>query len=346
MGRGWLGIGLCALLAMACSSPPDALRAERALSRFEPAALKRARRQARPADRRARRAGKRRFGEARVYVDGRVRAMLRYRELPPSLRTRWQRLEEGREVRRFSFVEYLAALGVDVARVRQLHLYGGRERVAIVDGAELRRLGDDLRFSFTRGDGGKPRVEAPEQGMRANTSIDKIANLAVYVEREPPRFDGKRRRFVRSDGSFFEGIPYAEGERHGGTRVYLDGQLLGSVRRRQLAAELVRGEPGGQAPTYALERYLRSLGVEPQRVSRVQLVDRRDRVAADVHLAAQHLDRAFDFRVPAHSRGRIVIDQLAPNQRLSSVLLYDRLSPAARQQPADDRRAAQRERQL
>ncbi len=102
-------------------------------------------------------AGKPRFGECAVYVDGEPLAVLSYGELPPNLPVHWQKVEgEDEKVPRFLMAEYLEGLGVDLRKVRELHLYGGQNRVGIVKGDELRRFARRCRFSFTRNVTGKP----------------------------------------------------------------------------------------------------------------------------------------------------------------------------------------------
>src|SRR5690606_3498342 len=116
-----------------------------------------------------------------------------------------------------------------VEDLRAVHFYGGRNIVCMVDGSEIRRVGDAFRFSFTRSDAGRPRLEPPVDGIRYNSFVDKIRAVAIYVDKTPPRYergelhfaDGRREPVMGERGLL--NIPYSDGERHGGTRVYLDG---------------------------------------------------------------------------------------------------------------------------
>jgi len=269
-----------------------------------------------------RRRGKGRFGNAGVYVDGRFVGMLKHAELPPTLSTTWKVLEDGRAVRRYAFTEYLAALGVDVARVQALHLHGGRSRVGIISGSELRRVGAKLQFSFTRSDSGKPRVEYPDERLDTNTSVDKLAGLAVYLDKPAPRYDSGSRTLRLADGRPVAGMAYSKGERHGGTRVYLDGRFIGSVHRRSLSETLRDGE-------HSLASLIAEMGVEEQDVHHLQLVTRRGRVAVDD--SAERLE-ALSFSLARHSRGRIRVAALDDN--VEAIQLFHTTRPAQRERRA------------
>src|SRR6185369_14739290 len=98
-----------------------------------------------------------------VYVDGEPYSVLTFGELPIGLKPVWrtdqvsvekepgQAAPAARElkVRAYRFTELLAALRVNLAKVRELHVYGPKPTDAIVvGGAELRRRGRDFLFRF------------------------------------------------------------------------------------------------------------------------------------------------------------------------------------------------------
>lgn len=124
--------------------------------------------------------------EPAVRVDGVVVSALTYRALPATLPAVRRTRVDGRRVRRFRVADLLESLGVDLGAVRQVRLRGGRDRVSIIDGAELARVRADLLFSFTRGERGKPRIHYPDGPMAAGSRVDLVEGVDVYVRCEPP----------------------------------------------------------------------------------------------------------------------------------------------------------------
>ncbi|MFO0762752.1 MAG: hypothetical protein U0359_40320 [Byssovorax sp.] len=247
----------------------------------------------------------RRFKEAGVYLDGKPLGVLRHSELPPSLPRRSQRLEDGREVPRFRLLEYLAALGAPVDRLKAAHFLGGRGRASIVAGDELRKHPETLLFSFSRGDSGKPRVHWPPEGIAVNTTIDTIAGILLYADKEPPAFDRKDHSFSLDGGAPIDGIPYAQGEEPlKGTRVYVDGVLAASMRRRTLPAGLLQPGSKEDDPRYWLGGWVASLdgGAAP---SAVELIA-GDEVVTRLS-ASQWAEEQKDlwFSLPRRSQGKM-----------------------------------------
>jgi hypothetical protein len=268
---------------------------------------------------------KRRFPEATVYVDGRIVASVKYLELPQKLPVRWKALDTGdRVVRRYRLAEYLEALGVDLAAVRQVHIHGGRGRVSIVDGAELARVREKLLFSFTQSERGKPRMHYPNDGMAVNTHVDMISNIAVYVQKPPPAYDGKKHVLSFEDGRPIEGVPYAEREREGGTRIYLDGALMGAIKRKSLPdSVVVPGSAEAGLTRYHLLKVLERAKIDPTAVRAVELVS-DDTVAATLDQKA-FAERApgMLFTLPKRNRGRIQLAELPEDlSKLDAVLVY------------------------
>src|SRR5262245_38559968 len=66
---------------------------------------------------------KRRFREAAVYVDGLARGVLKHSELAPNVRPILEKRGDT-EFPVYSLSEYLASVGVDLEKIRALHLYG------------------------------------------------------------------------------------------------------------------------------------------------------------------------------------------------------------------------------
>ncbi len=249
-----------------------------------------------------------RFGDAAVYVDGKPRGVLRYFELPPTLHVRPLKLQDGREVARYRIAEYVQSVGVDLSKVRAIHLSGGRGRVSILPGDELRKYEDSLLFSFTRGDSGKARVEWPDAPIKVNTTIDTMVFVSVYVDREPPAFDSKTRSFLDESGARIEGVPYAKPEESlRGTRVYSDGKLAGSVKRKRLPDSVLSKSYTVKNPRFSLDAYLGSIGVDTAKI-RTLAVARGDFMVArlDAQTWKNQREKA-EFSLAPGSEGRIIV---------------------------------------
>jgi hypothetical protein len=287
---------------------------------------------------------RRRFGEPATYVDGELRGVLRRAELAPGLRPRKKKLLDGRQVERFAVVDYLDSLGIDASRVTALHFHGGRGRVAIVDGALFRRYRSTLAFSFTQGHRGKVALELPDDdGFRINTSVDLVQALAVYVDRPPPVLDRERRALVL-DGRALEGLAYVPAEELRGTRVYVDGRLVGALKRKALADELLAPGLEGEPARFSLERWLASLGAPVAGVRAVEVLVGEDRVARLDARRWRSEASKLTFTIPRRSQGRLLLElpagaaelsgaphasASAETMRASAILLYVRRPPAS-----------------
>lgn len=282
---------------------------------------------------------KRRFPEASVYVDGTAIAGVKFLELPANLPVRWKTYEGGKTVRRYRLAEYLEALGVDLEGIRELHIYGGRGRISIVSGAELRRVRDTLLFSFTQDQRGKPRMHYPSDGVATNTQVDLVTDLVVYAKFAPPFYDRKTRVVSFEEGGTpIEGIPYAAGERLGGTRVYLDGRLVGAIKRKSLPDKLVEpGSPERGATRYFLRAYLEEAKIPLDSLKAVELVSGDDVAATYDAAAFAEKSPSMMFTLPKRSRGRIQVADLPEDRaKLDAILLYSRTAPPARGAAAKD----------
>lgn len=280
-----------------------------------------------------------RFGESVVYVDGKPAGVLRASELPIALAGRTVDIGGGYTATRYGFVDYVRALGIDAKRIKALHLYGG-SRVVVVDKAEVARIGDRIMFSFVQGDRGKPRVHWPPVKLNVNSTIDMVSNVAVYVEKDPPVLDAKGELVMR-DGSPVAGkVPYAPEEQGNGTRVYVDGALVGTVKRKKLtddllatdAAKAKSGEPTKAGDRFSLLAYATKLRADAKQAKSIDLVAGDDVIA---HLSPEQA-RSLTFDVPQRNRGQAVVDVPVANEgvpqraRISAVQIYVNSTPPAR----------------
>ncbi len=284
---------------------------------------------------------RRRFKDAPVYVDGRRVGVIRPLEVPAGLKPYLRKRPGAAPTPRYSIAEYIAAAGGHLEKVREVHLYGGRSRVAIISGDELRKHTKDFFFLFTGGARGKPRIGWPTEGIKTNASIDMVVAVAVYEEKEPPTFDEKEGVMRLADGKAIEGIPYAPAEELKGTRFYADGALVGWMKRKTLPNSIL--VPGADVASgqFSLAAFVASLGVDPRKVRGIELIQDDDAVA---HLDGASLvrDPPLVFTLPRRSQGNLVLwlppsvfsppppDKSPIPIRISAVQLFLRAVPPTR----------------
>jgi hypothetical protein len=269
-----------------------------------------------------------RFGDAAVYVDGKSVGVIRVLELPPSLKPHPTKLGSGDVVPRFWMSDYVKSMGIDASKVRGVHVYGG-SRVAALDGAEFRRIGDRLMFSFTAGERGKPRLHWPSEPIHVSTTVDMISSLTIYVDKEPPApVAGGALAFA--DGKPIDGVPYAQSEQGNGTRVYVDGKLVATMKRKSLTNDLL--VPGGNDAKFSLAAYLAPLlkgaGGTPRAIDLV----RGDDVVGRFDAATMGDVKTVSFSVPSHSRGMVLVEmpKAQCSAKVSAVELFVKTNPPAR----------------
>lgn len=182
-----------------------------------------------------------------VYVDGKPMGFLTWGELPISLPVTWVEDEVSAEKepgtdqpatrkvkqRYYRFDQYLKAIGVDLRKVKALHVYGPKFTNSNVSTAKdlLSPAAKDFTFRFGSNVSGKPIPHVPG-GFGNGKSADKIAGVMVYVNKKPPTLDPEV-GFVL-DGVEQEGIPYYGDPVRGGVRVYMDDKLCGIIKRQEL----------------------------------------------------------------------------------------------------------------
>lgn len=266
-----------------------------------------------------------RIKDAAVYLDGKIVGFLKYHELPTTLAP----LPSTKSFLEFGFVSYLTSIGVDVAKVRGLHMHGGR--VSILSGDAVRRGGDAIRFTFNSDGTGKPRphfVGGIRPSLGLNTAIDMISAVAVYVDKEPPH-ENADYDLSYPDGTAVSGMAYADAEASAGTRVYMDDKLVSIVKRKTLSNDLLANDDLSK-PQFSLVAYLKSNGVDASKAKTV------DFIANDIPLARIEPSKLGDmtFAVPARNQGLAVIDlENRPGQRITAIKLFQS-KPAPRRTPS------------
>ncbi len=276
--------------------------------------------------------GKRtKFRETAVYVDGKVVSVMRCSELPASVKPTTMPAIDGLDVARYyRLYDYVEALGVDVAKLRSVQLYGSHSRVATIEGDELARYKDLLVFDYTQQVTGKPRARWYFRGLRNKTYIDQIFAVTIYVDKPAPRFnphDG----LTFEDGTQVEGIPYATEDAPKGTRVYVDGQLAGWVKRKLLTDNLISKDSDKLFPRFSFAAFVQSLGVDTKHAKAIDFVANDDLVARVTSKEWAAEKDAYVFTTPRHAHGKV--KAIFPGDKtagISSVQVFVRTSPPPR----------------
>lgn len=285
----------------------------------------------------------RRFQDAAVYVDGAPVGIVKVTELPPQLKVTKFRLVDGRFVDRYTIAGYLAATGVDMARVQAVYLHGGRGRVAMITGDMMRKYNDLVRFAFTQGDRGKPRMHWPGvDGFVVNTTIDKFLAISVFVAQPPPQYDKKNGVFLDQNGKSVGEVPYVPEESLiKGSRIYADGKLVGAAKRKTLPDAWLA--PGADAlnERFVLLKFLESLDVARDGWRAVAVAQEDDFVAViDGPSWSQAVDK-MTFSLPKKSKGQFVLrfpEEITASDgkplgdvRVSSLSFFRQFAPPTRE---------------
>ena len=277
--------------------------------------------------------------DATVYVDGNPVAFIKFFELPPSLSPLKLPAGDTRKAPRFSVASYFEALGLDLAKVREAHFYGGRGRVAVVSGAEIAKKRDIFVFRFTAGERGNVRMEWPGRDELEMTGMqaDIMSDIAVYVERTAPRFDLEKGRIVDDEGKPFAGIPFAPQERPGGTRIYLDGRLVSSIKRKTLPdSVVVPGTPEAGQTRFSLAKVLQIAGVDASKVRGIEAISKQEIVARIAGDEAKNTLGTAEFVMAKESKGLIELPTIRADAKIEALLLHSTSLPERGPMPEED----------
>lgn len=260
--------------------------------------------------------GAARWKDTMVYVDGRPRGALSFGELPIPLPVAWLEERSSAEIRpnsndpgfviikkrRYRFIDYLAAIGVDVKAVKAIHIYGPKLTDSIVaTGDELRsKAGQELTFRFGGDVQGKALPHAPE-GFGNGRTPDKISSVMVYVKRKPPTLIPGDGYYL--DGAKVTGVPYYGEPLRGGVRIYRDNQLVAVIKRQELSPEAAEQLPDGSL-RWKLPEFLSSVGVSLDGVTQGWII--RDDRRKD-ELSAADLASAT-FEASPQAKGEVLLN--------------------------------------
>lgn len=276
--------------------------------------------------------------DSTVYVDGKPVGVMWFGELPLALKPvwidGWEMLEfkagdkgprERRiKVRRYRIAEYLEALGIDLRKVKEVHIYAPSGYPGILTGRELRRVRKGLHFAFGRETTGKPLIYFPE-GIKINTTFDHIGSIAVYIDRKPPVLT-EDEDLILDGKSVYGQIPYYGEPLRGGIRIYKDDRLAITIKRRKLQESIsmaTRGDSGELR--WNLMQFLEARGVSTGDLVAAETVERDLRTAL---LTRDELTSAW-FTAHPSAGGQILLGK--ERRPVEALMLYTRpLSAPAR----------------
>ena len=163
--------------------------------------------------------------------------------------------------------------------------------------------------------------------------VDIIMNISIYVEKTPPTF---AHGDMWIDGRVVdEAIPYVGVGVPKGTRVYVDGQLEGWVRRKKLPNKLIAA---GSEPThvkFSTDAFISYLGASTHGAKAIDFYNGDDLLARVDGKTWAQSKGDYAFELPNRSHGQV--KQLFPgdkSSRVTSIQLYVHTTPPARQPDA------------
>lgn len=223
--------------------------------------------------------GMARWKDTGVYVDGKPVGFLSWGELPAALPVTWvkdkvsDRKRPGTNdpgwkwayQRFYKFTDYLKVVGVDLRKVKEIHVYGPKlSQTLIATGADLLSpKAESFLFRFGTNTGGKAIPQAG--GDFGNGKVaDKVTAVMVYVTKKPPTL--VRNEGLELDGVMQTGVPYYGDPIRGGVRIYLDGKLAAIIKRQELDAKKAVNAGAGGEPAWKLADIFAAQGVDTKKV--------------------------------------------------------------------------------
>ncbi len=287
--------------------------------------------------------GAERWRDATVYVDGVPRGVIWFGDLPPSLQPTWVEQEEeidfkpGDTVRtrtvrerRYLIASYLEAVGVDLKKVKEVHIYGGAKQYAMrLTGPDLRKVRDCLYFRFGRQTSGKTLLGIDMKcNYKPNSDFDHLAGIAVYVKKEPPQVNEHNE--VVFKGEVYRDVPYYGTPLRGGIRIYHNDRLVTLIKRRLLEEREKLATMENGELRWKLAPFLAAQGVDIKKavVAEVIYDERRGH-----RFEKEALESLYFVANPQKSGEILLGDSRIPAHALA---LYDSPQPAREPVPASD----------
>lgn len=259
--------------------------------------------------------GMSRWKDAGVYVDGKPIGFLTWGELPIGCKPTWVRDKVSADKRYgtndpgwkwarkryYKFTDYLKAVGIDVRKVKELHLYGPKtSETLIVTGQDLQKpAANEFTFWFGANTSGKPIPHAPEN-FGNNRAGDKINGVMIYIDKKPPTLVANDGLYI--DGKEQTGVPYYGEPIRGGVRVYLDNKLATIIKRQDLDPKQATKAADGE-PQWGLVEFLTAHGADTKQIVEMWTIrnEKRSEKFSGAELATMR------FQASSQSKGGVLV---------------------------------------
>lgn len=265
--------------------------------------------------------GRGKWKDAGVYVDGEPLGIVKHGELPLGMTPVWRGNDEPGDpyTQRFRISEYLEKAGVDLRKIKHVHIYGGGLHILEVTGRDFRKHKDGFLFRFGQGRGGKALIHWPPD-YKPNTTFDKMSGISVYIDKKPPGLNEDGRAML--DGKRAFGVPYFGEPIRGGVRVYKDDRLALHIKRNKLeeSETIAEWTEGKKELRWKLLPFLKKYGVDTSDVVVASVIRDEERFE---RLSKEDLEGAYFIALPQAS-GMIELDGEIEVQALA---LYTRPLP-------------------
>ena len=272
-----------------------------------------------------------------VFVDGVQTSVLRYGDLPTLPFTT---LEGG--AIQYRRVDYVKSIGVTPESIKSIHIHGNSDRIASVEGSELLKEKDRFQFQFLSGNTGAAVPRWDTDGLKNELVVHEIRKVTIYVKKASPLIHATKSCHVGADGECTEAVPYASGDAVKGTRIYLDGKMVGFVKRKAIKDTLLMGNTPAGDQKYNVAKLVAGMGVDLATIKSIELVAGDDVIAHAEGDKLTSSSSALFFTLPKHSHGKVRVHVPAGIQAeapgvtdkdalVSSVQVFKKTKPAGRE---------------
>ena len=267
--------------------------------------------------------GAARWKDTGVYLDGKPIGFMTWGEMPIGLKPTWVKDKVSAnkragtkdlgwrwaQQRRYRFTDYLVAMGIDVKKVKELHVYGPRFSNSIVATTAdlLSPKAREFYFRFGGNTSGKAIPQVPDDFASGHPS-DKISAVMIYSEKVPPTLTPEG---FELDGKPIDSVPYYGEPIRGGIRVYLDNRLAAIIKRQELDPKKATTTADGELE-WKLGEFLATQGVDTSKVTEMWVV--RDEHRKEKYAGADI--GAMTFQASAQAKGGVLLRAPADAEKL------------------------------